>query len=98
MRNVSLFTYWSMQLPYLLLTALIVLLLVRLLLGGALGAESPVARFLRAVTLPVTATVGAITPRIVPPSGVIACAIAWLIAARVVLSIFALGLGVRLWG
>ena len=98
MRSVSLFTYWSMQLPYFLLTALIVLLLLRLLLAGALGNDSWVARFLRALTLPVTATVGAITPRIVPPAGVIACAIAWLAAARVVLSMVALGLGVRLWG
>jgi hypothetical protein len=98
MRNVSLFTYWSMQLPYLLLTVLIVLLLLRLLLGGALGSDSRLARLLGALTLPVTAAVGAITPRIVPPAGVIVCAIAWLIAARVVLSMVALGMGVRLWG
>jgi hypothetical protein len=98
MRNVSLFTYWSMQLPYLLLTVLIVLLLLRLLLGGALGSDSRLARLLGALTLPITAAVGAITPRIVPPAGVIVCAIAWLIAARVVLSMVALGMGVRLWG
>jgi hypothetical protein len=87
-----------MQLPYFLLTALIVLLLLRLLLAGALGNDSLAARFLRALTLPVTATVGAVTPRIVPPAGVIMCAIAWLVAARVMLSMVALGLGVRLWG
>jgi hypothetical protein len=97
MRNVSLFTFWSMQLPYLLLGALIVLLLVRLLLAG-LGNGGLVARVLGAVTRPVTAAVGAVTPRIIPPAGVIACAIAWLIAARVVISMVALGLGVRLWG
>jgi hypothetical protein len=87
-----------MQLPYFLLTALIVLLLLRLLLAGAFGNDGLVARFLRALTLPVTATVGAVTPRIVPPAGVIMCAIAWLVAARVMLSMVALGLGVRLWG
>jgi hypothetical protein len=98
MRNVSLFTFWSMQLPYTLLGVLILLLLVRLVLVAAFGHDRAVTRVFGAVTGPVTAAVGAVTPRIVPPAGVIACAISWLIAVRVVMFMVALGLGVRFWG
>ena len=98
MRNVSLFTYWSLQLPYLLIGLFILLLLLHLVLAVAVGRDRGPARFFAAITWPITAPVGFLTPRIVPPAGVIACAIAWLIAARVVLSMVALGLGVRVWG
>ncbi len=97
MRNVSLFTYWSLQLPYLLMGAFILLLLLRLVLAATVGRDGGIARLFGSITWPITGPVGAVTPRIVPPAGVIACAIAWLIAARVVLSMVALGLGVRLW-
>jgi hypothetical protein len=98
MRNVSTLTYWLLQGPNLILVALIVLLAARLLLGAVFSNVSAIVRGLAAVTRPVTAVVGAITPRIIPPAGVVACAIAWLVAARVVLTMVALGLGVRLWG
>jgi uncharacterized protein YggT (Ycf19 family) len=98
MRSVSLFTYWSLQLPHILAGALILLLLVRLVLAATVGSDRGIARLFGAITWPITAPVGTITPRIVPQVGVIACAIGWLIAARVVLSMVALGLGIRLWG
>jgi hypothetical protein len=49
-----------------------------------------------AITRPVTALVGFITPRIVPPAGVIVLSIAWLMVARVALSMAALAKGVSL--
>ena len=49
-----------------------------------------------AATRPVTAVVGFITPRIVPPSGVVALSIAWLIALRAALFMAALAKGVQL--
>jgi hypothetical protein len=98
MRSVSLFAYWSLQLPHLLMGVFIVLLLLRLALAAVVSHDRGVARLFGAITWPVTAPIGFLTPRIVPPAGVIACAIAWLITARIVLSMVALGLGVRLWG
>ncbi len=53
-------------------------------------------RLVGAITHPVVATVGAVTPRIVPAAGVIVCAIIWLMAARTVLFMVALAMGVRL--
>jgi hypothetical protein len=44
----------------------------------------------------VTAVVGFITPRIVPPSGVVALSIGWLIAVRAALFMAALANGVQL--
>ncbi len=55
-----------------------------------------VMRLVGAITYPVVATVGAVTPRIVPAAGVILCAIIWLMAARTVLVMVALAMGVRL--
>jgi len=98
MRSVSLFTFWSFQLPHLLMGVFILLLLLRLLLIAIAGRDSGPTKVLAAITAPVAVPVGAITPRIVPPALVLACAVAWLIAARLVLSMVALGFGVRLWG
>jgi len=98
MRNVSLFTFWSFQLPHLLMGMFILLLLLRLLLTAAVGRDRGATRVLAAVTAPVAVPVGAITPRIVPPAVVVFCAIGWLIAARLVLTMVALGFGIRLWG
>jgi hypothetical protein len=98
MPKVSPFVYWSLEVPYLVLGALIVLVLVHALVSAVTGRSSSIARALGVATRPVTATVGAITPRIVPPAGLVACAIAWLIALRIVLTMVAQGFGLRLWG
>jgi hypothetical protein len=62
------------------------------------GSDNILARSVRALTSPITAAVGAVTPRIVPPTGVVACAIAWLIIFRVIVTMVAGGFGLRLWG
>ena len=98
MRNVSLFTYWSLQLPHLLMGIFIFLLLLRLVLVAAVSGDRGIARLFAALTWPVAGPVGFVTPRIVPLAGVLTCAVAWLITARIALSMVALGLGIRLWG
>jgi hypothetical protein len=96
MQGASFVTYWYLHLPSLVLAALIVLLLIRLILMPVLGPGNPVARVLAAVTRPVVATVGAITPRIVPPAAVLVLAMAWLAVARVAVFWVAVLMGVRL--
>jgi uncharacterized protein YggT (Ycf19 family) len=96
MPSTSFFTYWYLHLPSLALAAVIFLLLGRLALAPVLGAHNIVMRVLAAITEPVLATVGAITPRIVPPAALIALAIVWLAALRVVVVWIALAKGVRL--
>ena len=96
MPNAGSFTYWYLQLPNLILLAMIVLLLARLVLSLVLDGGGAVMRLVGAITSPVVATVGAVTPRIVPAAGVIVCAIIWLAAVRTVVIMVALGMGVRL--
>ena len=96
MPNPGPFTYWYLQAPSLLLLALMVLLLVRLLLMRVSLMDWGPLRLLGAVTQPVVAATGAITPRIVSPAGVILCAIIWLAAARVLLLMAGLALGARM--
>jgi hypothetical protein len=96
MRSASLLTYWYLHLPSLLLAAFIVLLLVRLVLTPVLDGGTLVMRVLAAVTRPVVATVGAITPRIVPPAAVLVLAMAWLATLRVAVFWVAVVKGVRL--
>jgi hypothetical protein len=96
MPNTGSFTYWYLQVPNLILLAMMALLLVRLVLSSVLNSGSGVMRLVGAVTYPVVATVGAVTPRIVPAAGVILCAIIWLMVARTVLVMVALAMGVRL--
>jgi hypothetical protein len=86
---------WYLHGPNLLIVAMICILFVQLLLSRAAGG-SPPASIVSAVTRPVTAVVGFITPRIVPPAGVIVLSIAWLMVARVALSMAALAKGVSL--
>jgi hypothetical protein len=92
----SFVTYWYLHVPSLLLGAFIVLMLVRLLLTPLLSADNSVMRLLAAVTAPVVATVGAVTPRIVPLPGVLALGVVWLAALRVSVFWIALAKGVRL--
>ncbi len=96
MPNAGTFTYWYLQVPNLVLLAMMVLLLVRLVLSFVLHDDGAVMRLVGTMTQPVVATVGAVTPRIVPAAGVIICAIIWLMAVRTVLFMVALAMGVRL--
>ena len=96
MPNTGTFTYWYLQVPSLILLAMMVLLLARLVLSFVLHDDGAVMRLVGAMTQPVVATVGAVTPRIVPAAGVIVCAILWLAAVRTVVAMVALGMGVRL--
>jgi uncharacterized protein YggT (Ycf19 family) len=79
------FTDWYLQLPSLVLAALIYLLLGRVILAPFLGADNWLMRMLAAVTDPVVRAVGAITPRVVPFSGVVLFAVVWLLSARILL-------------
>jgi hypothetical protein len=96
MPSATYLSYWYLHLPSLLLAAFIGLLLVRLVLTPVLGGGTLVMRVLAAVTRPVVATVGAITPRIVPPAGVLVLAMVWLAALRVAVFWVAVVKGVRL--
>ena len=96
MPNAGSFTYWYLQVPNIILLAMITLLLVRLLLSLVLNGGWGVMRLIGAITYPVMATVGAVTPRIVPQAGVVVCAVMWLAAVRTVLVMAALAMGVRL--
>jgi hypothetical protein len=86
---------WYLHGPNLLILAMICILFVQLLLSLAAGGTK-VTNVVSAITRPVTAFVGFITPRIVPPAGVIVLSIAWLMVARVALSMAALAKGVSL--
>lgn len=96
MPNAGAFTYWYLQLPNLMLLAMMVLLLARLILSPIFGGTVLVMRPLRAVTDPVVTIVAAITPRIIPTAGIILCGIVWLFAARVLLFMAASAMGARL--
>jgi hypothetical protein len=96
MQSASFLTYWYLHLPSLLLAVLIGLVLGRLLLTPVLGAGNAIVWLLAIVTKHVVATVGAITPRIVPPAGVLALAMVWLAALRMGVFWIALAMGVRL--
>jgi uncharacterized protein YggT (Ycf19 family) len=67
------------------LAALVYLLVVRLILGPLVSADTPLMRVLAAITNPVMKAVGAITPRMVPTALVIVFAIMWLLSARILL-------------
>lgn len=96
MPNAGAFTYWYLRIPDLLLSAMIILLFARLLLSPLLGRSGLLLGPVCAITRPVVATVGAITPRIMPTAGVNLCAIIWLFAARVTLFMAASAMGIRL--
>lgn len=86
---------WYLHGPNLLILAFICLLILQLALSLVAGRSGP-ARLVAAVTRPVTAVVGFITPRIVPPRGVVSMSIAWLLVARAALYMAALAKGVQL--
>jgi hypothetical protein len=96
MPNPGPFTYWYLQVPSMILLALMGLLLVRLVLLPLGLVDAGPLRLVRTVTQPFVTAVGAMTPRLVPPAGVIVCAIIWLAAARVLLLMAALAMGARI--
>jgi hypothetical protein len=85
MPSASFLSYWYLHVPSLLLTALIYLLLARLILGALLRADNPAMRVLAAVTNWVVKPVGAITPRVVPAAVVVVFAIMWVLSVRILL-------------
>lgn len=98
MLPLSLPAHWYYHVPDLILAVLIWLLLARLVVGliPGFGSNNVAQRVLRAITEPVVAVVGAITPRLLPPVLVILCAVAWLLAARVALFVVVSATGARL--
>jgi hypothetical protein len=96
MPSTNFFTYWYLHVPSLVLAVLMVLLLVRLVLTPVLDPGNIIMRLLAAITKPVVAPVGAITPRIVPLTGVLLLGVVWLAALRVAVVWIALAKGVRL--
>ena len=96
MPNAGSITYWYLQVPNLILLAMMGLLLLRLVLSLVPGASRGIMQPVGAITRPVVVAVGAVTPRIVPAAGVIVCAVVWLMLARTVLFMTALAMGVRL--
>jgi hypothetical protein len=95
MPNAPAFTYWYLQLPNLILLAMILLLFLRLVLPP-FTVIALITRPVRAMTQPIVTTVGAVTPRIIPAPGVILCGVIWLFTARVLLFMAASAMGVRL--
>jgi uncharacterized membrane protein len=89
-------TNWSYHLSDVLLTALTYLMMLRLLLSLFRLSNTAVVRAVSAITAPVLALVGAITPRMVPPPLLLLGALAWLYAVRVVLRAGVAATGVRL--
>jgi hypothetical protein len=85
MPSASILSDWYFHAPSVLLAALIYLLIGRLVLAPLLGTANPALRVLAAITDPVVKTVGAITPRVVPPALVVVFAIMWLLSARILL-------------
>ena len=97
MPGASYLAHWYYHVPNLILAALIWLLVGGFVLVLLLGPrQRPLVRLLDAVTDPVLAAVGAITPRLVPAGLVIVFAIAWLLAARIALFVAVSATGVRL--
>ena len=80
---------WQVQVLSFLLTALMVLLLLRLILVPIVGRERAGMKPLLLVTEPLFKAVRLVTPAVVPPIGVLALALVWLFVARVLLNVIA---------
>jgi uncharacterized protein YggT (Ycf19 family) len=88
--------HWPYHLADLLLAAFCYLVIVRLLLSPLATTNNPMVRAVRALTQPLLAAVGAITPRMVPSPLLLLGALTWLYAARVILRAGVAATGVRL--
>jgi YggT family protein len=90
--------HWYYHVPDLILAALVWLLLARLVLDllPGTGSDNLLVRLVVGVTDPIVRGIGFVTPRVVPSLLVIACAAAWLLAARVALFVAVSARGVRL--
>ena len=80
-------SHWYVQAPTLILAALSYVLIARFLLEIAWRGKGDniVLRVLRGTTGPIVRPVAAITPRLVPATLVIGCAVVWIFALRIVL-------------
>ena len=94
----SFLAHWYYHVPNLILTALIWLLIGRLVLSlfPGPGRGGAIVRLLDVATRPVLEGVGAITPRLVPARLVAVFAVAWLLAARIALFVAVSATGARL--
>jgi YggT family protein len=94
----SYLAHWYYHVPDLILAALVWLLIARLVLDllPGRGSDNLLVRLVVRVTEPILKSVGVITPRLVPPVGVIVFAAAWLLAARIALFVAVSATGVRL--
>jgi hypothetical protein len=90
--------HWYYHVPDLILAALTWLLVARLVLDllPGTGSNNLLVRLAVGVTDPIVRGVGYVTPRVVPSLLVIACAAAWLVAARIALFVAVSARGVRL--
>ena len=90
--------HWYYHVPDLILAVLIWLLVARFVLDllPGRGSDNLLVHVVVGVTDPVLRGVGYITPRVVPSLLAIACAAAWLLAARVALFVAVSARGVRL--
>jgi uncharacterized protein YggT (Ycf19 family) len=98
MRSPGYLAHWYYHVPDLILAVLVWLLIARLVLDllPGRGSDNLLVRLVVGATDPIVACVGFITPRVVPPLLVIACAAAWLLAARVALFVAVSATGARL--
>lgn len=83
----SLLAQWQYTLPSAILTVAIYLMIARLVISLAFRADSAnwIWRLTRAVSDPLVLVASFLTPRIVPQRLVSLLAIAWLVAARILL-------------
>lgn len=95
MNTSSFVTHWYLHIPSIAVVAMIYLLVLRGVVGLALGWESShsMARTLAIVTLPAMGLANWLTPRSVPRAGIWFFAIVWMFAAlgALVFALAALG-------
>ncbi len=97
-RSPGYLAHWYYHVPDLILAVLIWLLVARFVLDllPGRGSDNLLVRVVVGMTDPLVRGAGFITPRVVPSLLVIACAAAWLLAARVALFVGVSARGVRL--
>jgi len=92
------FAHWYFHVPNLLVTALICALLASSVVQLVFfrRPDALLVAALRALSAPVLTVVRAITPAVAPPAAIVAFAIAWLLAARIVWFLICSAAGMRL--
>jgi uncharacterized protein YggT (Ycf19 family) len=92
----GLVAHWYYHVPNLLMLAVGALLLVRLAVALVVPPENPALRAVAVLTDPVLKPVAAITPRLVPATFVMICAVVWLLLLRMALFVAVSATGARL--